>query len=233
MLLAHGLLDGTATTITGQTIAETLADGPGRAARRPGRDPRLRSPDARAGSPGGPAWEPRVRRSGRQDRGRRVRAPQRARARVRLRGALPEGDPRPEDPAGRRGRDPLRGPTRRTRHARDALADRRSHRRRAGRLGGAHHRRPVLGRHAWPGGGPCLAGGGRGRADRPGAGRRPRHHRRGGARRGAGGALARDREAPRGVAAARAARRARCARKYARTVSSASLGAVTDLEDAR
>ena len=47
MLLEAGLLHGDCMTITGKTIAETLADVPGRAARRPGRDPADRQPDVR------------------------------------------------------------------------------------------------------------------------------------------------------------------------------------------
>ncbi len=48
------------------------------------------------------------------------------------------------DPARRRGRDPLRGPGRRSRHARDAPGHRGDHRRGARRLGRAGHRRPLL-----------------------------------------------------------------------------------------
>ena len=50
--------------------------------------------------------------------------------------------------AGRRRRDPLRRAGRRPGHARDARRDRGHRRRRPGRLGGAAHRRPLLGRDA-------------------------------------------------------------------------------------
>ena len=61
--------------------------------------------------------------------------------------------------AGRRGRDPLRGPGRRPRHARDAPRHR-GHRGRGHRRGGRpDHRRPLLGRHPRPDGGPRRAGG--------------------------------------------------------------------------
>ena len=47
MLLDAGLLHGDCMTITGKTIAETLAEMPRRAARRPGRDPADRQADVR------------------------------------------------------------------------------------------------------------------------------------------------------------------------------------------
>ena len=50
-------------------------------------------------------------------------------ARVRLRGGVLRGRQGAADQAGRRGRDPLRGPVRRPRHARDAARDRRARRR--------------------------------------------------------------------------------------------------------
>ena len=52
---------------------------------------------------------------------------------------------RPGQGRARRG-DPLRRPAGRPGHARDAVADQRAHRPRPRRRGGAHHRRPLLGR---------------------------------------------------------------------------------------
>jgi dihydroxy-acid dehydratase len=57
VLLDAGLLHGDCMTITGQTVAEVLADVPD-AARRPGRDPPGRQPDVRPGPPGHPEGQP-------------------------------------------------------------------------------------------------------------------------------------------------------------------------------
>ena len=77
------------------------------------------------------------------------------------------------DPAGRRPGDPLRGAAGRAGDAGDAGADLGDHRRGAGRLGRADHRRTLLGRHLRAGGGPRRARGGGRRADRAGRGGRP------------------------------------------------------------
>ena len=60
--------------------------------------------------------------------------------------------------AGRRRRDPVRGPARRSRDARDARGHGRYRRRRPRRSGRARHRRPLLGRHAWADGRARRAG---------------------------------------------------------------------------
>ena len=67
MLLAHGLLHGDAMTITGKTIAETLAEVPDDAAQGSGRDPSVGQSDVRAGASRDPARQPRHRRRGRED----------------------------------------------------------------------------------------------------------------------------------------------------------------------
>ena len=68
--------------------------------------------------------------------------------------------------AGRRRRDPLRGPRRRPGHARDAARHRRARRRGARRRGRADHRRPLLRRDARPDGRPRRARGVPRRPDR-------------------------------------------------------------------
>ena len=103
------------------------------------------------------------------------------------------------------------------------------HRRRAGRLGRAHHRRALLGRHLRAGGGPRRAGGGGRRTDRAGARRATRSP---STRTGACSRWTfRARAGAAAVGVARAAPRytAGVLFKYARQVSSASLGAVTDM----
>ena len=75
--------------------------------------------------------------------------------------------------AGRRRRDPLRGPGRRPGHARDAARHRVARRRGARRRGRADHRRPLLGRDARPDGRPHRA---RGVPRRPDRARPRRRH---------------------------------------------------------
>jgi hypothetical protein len=77
------------------------------------------------------------------------------------------GDPRRQDPAGRRGPHSLRGAARRTGHAGDALSDELSEIEGAGAGLRARHRRPIFGRHLGPVDWPCLAGSRRRRRDRP------------------------------------------------------------------
>ena len=98
--------------------------------------------------------------------GPRAAAPPRARARLRLGGGLLRRRQGARDRAGRRRRDPLRGPGGRPGHARDAARDRRARRRGARRRGGADHRRPLLGRDARPDGRPHRARGVPRRPDR-------------------------------------------------------------------
>ena len=61
MLLDHGLLHGDALTITGETVAETLAGRARRAAAGSGGDPALGPAALPAGPPGDPARQPRAR----------------------------------------------------------------------------------------------------------------------------------------------------------------------------
>ena len=98
---------------------------------------------------------------------------------LRLGDGLLRGRPGPADQAGRRRRDPLRGPGRRSRDAGDAERHRGARRRGPRRLGRAAHRRPVLRRHARADDRPRRAGGGARRPDRARrGGRRDRHRRR-------------------------------------------------------
>ena len=111
-----------------------------------------------------PARLARARGLRRQARRPRAPPPPRPGARLRLRGGVLRRRQGPHDRAGRRGRDPLRGPRRRPGHARDAARHRGARRRGARRRGRADHRRPLLGRDARPDGRPHRAGG---RARRP------------------------------------------------------------------
>ena len=114
---------------------------------------------------------------------------------------------------GRRGRDPQRGPGRRSRHARDAARDGRARGRGPRRLRRPAHRRPLLRGHARLHGGPRGARGAPRRADRRRPRRRHDHLRRGrpGAERGP--LRRRDRRARRGLPAAGHALRDRRARQ--------------------
>ncbi len=129
----------------------------------------------------------------------------------------------------RRDRHPLRGAARRARHAGDAVHHQRDLRPGHGRGRGADHRRPVLRRHARLLRGPCRAGGGAGRPDRPAAERRPhRAGRRGGhdGRAAVGGGVGR---APGRLEAARApTTTAAPSGNSPRLVGPAHLGAVTN-----
>ena len=230
MLLAHGLLHGDALTITGETIAETLRDVPAepradqdviRPWDRPlyaqGHLAVLRGNLATEGSVAKITGvkEPRITGPA------RVFESEEACLDAILAGRIRPGDVlviRYEGPRGGPGMREMLAPT-------SAIIG-------AG-LGdsvGADHRRALLGRNLRAGGGPRGARSGGRRADRAGRGRRPHHHRR----RASGCSpwtldadeLARRRDAwtpppPRYTAGV--------LHKYARQVSSASLGAVTDL----
>ena len=231
MLLAHGLLHGDALTITGETLAETLAR---RARRRRAPDQDVIRPWARPLyaqghlavlrgnlAPEGSVAkitgvkEPRITGPA------RVFESEEACLEAILAGRIRPGDViviRYEGPRGGPGMREMLAPT-------SAIIG-------AG-LGdsvGADHRRPVLRRHLRPGGGPRRPGGGGRRADRAARGGRPHHHRRRtsgcwrwtSARRSWRGGARRGRRR-------RPATRAGVLHKYARQVSSASLGAVTDL----
>ena len=84
MLLAHGLLHGDALTITGQTIAETLADVPD----APRKDQDVirpwDNPMYAAGPSRDPARQPRARGRGRQDHRHQASRDHRPGARVRI-----------------------------------------------------------------------------------------------------------------------------------------------------
>ncbi len=201
LLLEDGLLHGDALTVTGQTIAETLAGVPseppaGQEVIRPWLRPLhaqghlaiLRGNLAEEG-----AWPRSPAMSGPHHR---------AGAGLRRRGGLPEG--RPGAARSRLGTcwsSATRGPAAGPACARCWASHRRPHGRRPGRHGRPHHRRALLGRHPRPGGGPRGPRGGRGRHHRPGAGGRPRHHRRARAPARAGSRTRGAGPAPRRVAA--------------------------------
>ena len=136
MLLAHGLLHGDALTITGETIAENLRDVPDDAARRPGRDPAVGASALRAGPSRHAARQPGARGRGREDHRRQAAAHHRPGPRVRVarRHASTPSWPAGSSP-GDVHRDSLRGAARRAGHAGDAGADVGDHRRGAGRFG--------------------------------------------------------------------------------------------------
>ena len=174
MLLVHGLLHGDCMTITGRTIAEELASRAGRAARGPGSDPAVGQPDVCARPPRDPHGN---------------LAPEGCVAKITglknpsITGPARVFDSEPQvhgrdhgeaDQAGRRRRDPLRGAEGRARHAGDARADLGDHRAGTGRVGRAHHRRPLLRRHLGHGRRPRRAGGAGRRHDRAGARRATR-----------------------------------------------------------
>ena len=84
LLLDAGLLHGDCITITGQTVAQNLADvSP--APRRPGRDPPGRAAVVRAGPPRDPEGQPVARRQRREDHGPEEPGHHRPGARVRRR----------------------------------------------------------------------------------------------------------------------------------------------------
>ncbi len=125
----------------------------------------LRDP-ARQCGPGG------MRRQARRPRAPPAHGP---RAGVRRRGGGDEGGAGEGDRGGRRGRDPRRGTRGRPGDARDAGGDRGDRGRGPRRVGGADHRRALLGRDARLHGGAYRARGRQGRPDR-GAARRGRDH---------------------------------------------------------
>ena len=118
-LLDAGLLHGDALTVTGKTIAENLHDvappDPGRTGRPP--DPGSDPPDRR---PHHPAWLARPRGSGGEERRAGRRRLRRDGAGVRPGTGRDGRAGRGHAARRRRRRGPLRGPARRTGHARDA-----------------------------------------------------------------------------------------------------------------
>ena len=147
--------------------------------------------------------------------------------RLRRRGGVFRGHPAARDQGRRRGGDPRRRAGRRPRHARNAVRDGGAVGQGLGEKHRPHHRRPLLRRHARPGGRPHRPGGVGGRPDRLPQGRRPRHHRRreeggvGGVERGGMG------EAQGGLEEAGDPGEGRRAGQVRPTVRSASEGAVT------
>ena len=96
ILLENGRLHGDCLTITGETVAETLADVPKEPRGGSGGDPALREAHVRAGPPRDPQGQPRPRRGrGQDDRGK-AREDDGARARLRVGGGVPGRDPRRE-----------------------------------------------------------------------------------------------------------------------------------------
>ena len=93
--------------------------------------------DVQAGPPRDPQGQSRARGLRREDHRPEEPVDHRPGARVRLRARVHEGDHGQEDQGGRRGRDPLRGPEGRARHAGDARADLGADRAGAGRIGRA------------------------------------------------------------------------------------------------
>jgi dihydroxy-acid dehydratase len=172
MLLDKGLLHGDCLTVTGQTVAENLRDvkpyPPGQDIIR-GFDNPIKPTSHLVVFYGNLAPLGGVGENHRQGR----RTVQRHGARVRFRGGVAPGDPRRQNQEGRRGRDPLRRAQGRSRHAGNAFADLGHLRARPRQRRGAHHRRPLLRRHARLRGGPHLARSAPRRPARAGEERRP------------------------------------------------------------
>jgi dihydroxy-acid dehydratase len=178
MLLAHGLLHGDAMTITGRTVAQRLAEVP----EAPRKDQNVIH-----------QWDAPLYPQGHLAIMRGNLAAEGAVAKITGIKHMEITGParvfeREEDclaairagkiKKGRRNRDSVRRSQGRSRDARDAVADLGDHRRRAGRFGRADNRRALLRRHLWAGGRPRGTGGGGGRIDRDGQGRRFDHNRR-------------------------------------------------------
>ena len=154
MLLAHGILHGGEQTITGRTIAETLAEVP----ETPRKDQNVirpwDNPMYARGTSRDPARQPRHRGRGGEGNRDQASGNNRAGAGVRSRGRHARSDSRRQDQKRRRAGDPIRRAQGRTRDARDAVADLGHHRRGPRRFGRPHHRWTLLGRHLRAGGRP-------------------------------------------------------------------------------
>ena len=139
MLLAHGILHGGEKTITGRTIAETLAEVP----EAPRKDQNvIRQWDNPMYAEGHLAiLRGNLAHRGRGGEGHRDQASgdHRAGAGIRSRGGYARRDPRGQDQKRRRPRDPLRRAQGRTRDARDAVADLGDHRCGTRRFGRTDH----------------------------------------------------------------------------------------------
>ncbi len=163
-LAESGSLHSDAITVTGQDDRRGGIRGD-RGSRPGGRAPARRPGEGRR-RPGDPGRQPRAGRGRGEARRHRADPADWAGPGLRVRrGMLPRGQG-PEDRAGRRRRDPQRGPGRRPGDARDAPGHRGDRRRGAGRERRDGHRRPLLRRHPRPDDRPRRPRGGQGRADR-------------------------------------------------------------------
>ena len=163
-LLKQGLVHGDAPTVDGRTLGEAataVVETPGQEVVVP-----IDAPIKPTGGLADPARQPRARGLGREAGRPRAAPPPRPGARLRLRGGVLRRREGALDPAGRRRRDPLRGPGGRARDAGDAARHGGARRRGARRRGRAGHRRPLLGRDARAHGRPRRAGGRARRTDR-------------------------------------------------------------------
>ena len=172
-LVRGGHVDGSAPTVDGSTLEEAT-----RGARAPGRRGALHArravqADGRAARA---ARQPCARRKPREARRRPPRPPGPAR-RLRQRGGLYGRRARGLGDRGCGSRRSLRRPGGRAGDARDAQRHRVGRRRGPRRVGGARHRRPLLGCDAWPDGRPRGAGSGTRWAARDRSRRRDDHDR--------------------------------------------------------
>ncbi len=225
---ARACVHADARNVDGRTLGE-IADAAAGDAGPGGRRCPIETPAQADRRPRDPARQPRARGLRREARRPRAAACTAGPARVfDSEEECLRGGQGARDPAGRRGRHPLRGPGRRPGHARDAARHRGARRRGARRRGRAGHRRALLGRDARPHGRPRRARGGARRPDRRRARRRHGRDRR---RRAASCASSSPTtRSPRAWPTGRRRRRATRAgvlAKYAALVSSASEGAVT------
>jgi dihydroxyacid dehydratase/phosphogluconate dehydratase len=226
-LLEAGLLSPDEKTVSGRTIGEEIL-ARGRAC-RPGRRQAARASAQAGRRPRHPAWHAGPRRLRHQGVGPEEGRASRPGARVRERGRGVPGHQGRSHPAERRDGAAVRRSHRRAGHARDAARHRRDPGRRARRDGGPHHRWTLLRRHTRIRDRPHRARGREAWSHRRIARWRHRRDRRREPSPGRGShrrpacraALAMDRTGTAlhdGVLA-----------KYARLVSDASVGAVTDL----
>ena len=212
ILLDHGVLHGDALTITGKTIAETLAAVPSEPRQNqdvihPWNSPiyphgHLTILKGNLASEGAVAKVSGIKHTKMTGPARVFESEEECLAAILAH----------KIKARRRSRHSLRRPEGRTRNARDAGADIGANRRGSRRFGRIAHRRPLLGWHVRFGCGPRRAGSRLGRRDRTRARRRVDHHRRRRASAPAQYFRRGIRAAPRGVETARAAlplRRAR------------------------
>ncbi len=131
ILLTNGLLHGDAQTISGQTVAETLASVPETPPATPGCDPPISESGCPAWTSRHPARKSRQRRRCGENKRNPLQSIHRTSLRVRFRGGLPASDSFRPDQAWLCGCDSLRRPQRRPWDARDACSDFRHYRRRS------------------------------------------------------------------------------------------------------